>query len=201
MKIISNTAISLDAKITASLDQPPNFTSHTDQERMRLIRNMCDAVLTGGNTFRACPYPALAENGKQLLNVILSRSLELPLNEAFLQEPKIARLVLTPSPPPKDFLIEAISSQGTPITPQWIVEQLKLRGIKTLLLEGGGNVLFQFLYAGLLDEMFVTLCPIVIGSDQAPTFFAGHEKLEKRFVLASCEHIGQELFLHYKSNK
>ncbi len=80
-----------------------------------------------------------------------------------------------------------------------MLAQLERRGVERLLVETGGDLLFQFLAAGAIDEMFVTVCPLVVGGE-APTLAdgAGFDLAgAPRLRLRSAEVEGDEAFLHY----
>ena len=67
-------------------------------------------------------------------------------------------------------------------------------------MEAGGDLLFQFLAADAIDEMHVTVCPIVVGGD-APTLAdgAGFDRDDvRRLRLLASEVEGDEVFLHYE---
>ena len=73
-------------------------------------------------------------------------------------------------------------------------------GIRELLLEGGGATNFAFLRDDLVDEIYLTLCPIVIGGGSSPTPVDGEgfaPENFKRFRLTESHRSGRELFLHY----
>ena len=76
--------------------------------------------------------------------------------------------------------------------------------IRSLLLEGGGNLNFSMLNLDLVDEIYLTLCPYVIGGLMSPTIFDGDgfpKELVKRVHLESTRVGSQgELFLKYKVN-
>ena len=95
--------------------------------------------------------------------------------------------------------VEAWSGSGdAPIG--WILERLAARGVERLLVEAGGDLLFQFLAADALDEMYVTLCPIVVGGN-APTLAdgLGFDRADVRTLrLLDSEVAGDEIFLHYR---
>jgi 5-amino-6-(5-phosphoribosylamino)uracil reductase len=53
----------------------------------------------------------------------------------------------------------------------------------------------------LIDEMWLTVCPLLLGGTNAPTPVAGSgfpENLAPRLELLSAQAEGQEVFLHYR---
>ena len=74
-------------------------------------------------------------------------------------------------------------------------------GVQRVLCEGGPHLAWQLLAAGLLDELFLTVAPMLAGGEpaagEALRILAGGElsprELELRGVLSS----GSELFLRY----
>src|SRR5205085_923431 len=51
----------------------------------------------------------------------------------------------------------------------WVLDTLAAEGRSNVLVEGGGDVLFQLLAAERLDEMYVTHCPWITGGVGAPS--------------------------------
>jgi riboflavin-specific deaminase-like protein len=208
MRVISNTAISLDGRINTREGRFTTLGSTQDHKRMGELRDEADAVLVGGATFRNWPHPSLPGTERDaaappLWNVIVSRSLKVPLLPEFLKEPRIRPLFVTlASSLPADFPaeVEAYDGPGDDIPVPFILKALQRRGVKTLLVEAGGDLLYQFLDAGALDEMFVTLCPKVIGGRGVPSLVDGHgfTFAELRSLrLRDLKVHGDELFLHY----
>ena len=81
-----------------------------------------------------------------------------------------------------------------------MLEQLAARGVERLLVEAGGDLLFQFLAADAIDEMHVTLCPLVVGgagADASSTAPASIVADLRRLRLLASEVEGDEIFLHY----
>ena len=210
MKVVSNTAISLDGRINTRERRFAFFGSARDHARMSRLRAAADAVLVGGATFRNWPHPALpdAEDRGGLRgrpwNVVVSRSLDLPMTPEFLDDPAIRPLFLTraASLAGKTLKAEAEgwAGEGGDLPVGWILEQLERRGVERLLIEAGGDLLFQFLAADAIDEMFLTLCPLVVGGP-APSL-AGGPGFDladaPRLRLLSAEPEGDEVFLHYE---
>ncbi len=211
MRVISNNAISLDGRINTAEGLFTSLGSAKDHERMSLLRSQADAVLVGGKTFRAWPHPSLPE-GEHLhqlkapiWNVVVSRTLDVPLAADFLAEQRIRPLFLTGRSAPPGFPAEVVQcsecDSGTENIPiPWILDTLQKRGVETLLVEAGGELLFQFLAADAVDEIYVTLCPLIIGGQHSPSLAAGSgfsSTEMRRLKLISTEIEQDEIFLHY----
>ena len=82
---------------------------------------------------------------------------------------------------------------------QWLRKKWK---VKRLLCEGGGELNAALFQAGLVSEVHITLCPIILGGRHAPTLAdgAGVAKLADaaRFRLASMKRSGEVMFLVYR---
>lgn len=208
MKVISNNAISLDGRINTVEGTFTSLGTANDHACMSRVRGRADAILVGGATFRNWPYPSLPEEddlrpgAAPMWNVVVTRTLAVPVLPAFLGEPRIRPLFIAPAAAvPAGFPapVEAYEGPGPSIPIPFILDALRRRGVDTLLVEGGGDLLFQLLAASALDEMFVTLCPLVIGGD-TPSLADGRGFTfpdARRLRLLSSEAVGDELFLHY----
>lgn len=217
MRVTSNTAISLDGRINTREGRFTTLGSARDHHRMSLLRSQADAVLVGGGTFRNWPHPSLpsdehmAAGAPRMWNVIISRGLNVPLSDEFLGEPRIRPLLLVPRAAlpvgfvaPARLEVEAYDGGGETdersLPVPWIVRTLAARGISNLLVEAGGDLLFQFLAADALDELNVTLCPLVIGGN-TPSLADGPGFLfqeMRRLTLLAAEIEGDEIFLRYR---
>lgn len=209
MKVVTNTAVSLDGRINTRERRFTFFGSERDHARMSRLRAGADAVLVGGATFRNWPHPSLPDADDRgalkapVWNVVVTGSLDVPITPEFLAERAVRPLFVTraasvPGGFPAE--VEAWPGEGDPPV-AWIVERLRARGIERLLVEAGGALLFQFLAADAVDEMHVTLCPIVVGGD-APSLVdgAGFDRADvRRLTLVASEVEGDEVFLHYRN--
>ena len=209
LKVVSNTAISLDGRINTREKRFAFFGSARDHARMSRLRSEADAVLVGGATFRNWPHAALPDEADRARlrappwNVVVTRSLDVPLNPDFLAEPAIKPLFLTRAGSvPVGFAAAVAAWPGEGDLPvPWMLEQLASRGVERLLVEAGGDLLFQFLAEGAIDEMHVTLCPLVVGG-AAPSLVdgAGFDLAQmRRLKLLAAEVEGDEVFLHYRN--
>jgi 2,5-diamino-6-(ribosylamino)-4(3H)-pyrimidinone 5'-phosphate reductase len=74
------------------------------------------------------------------------------------------------------------------------------RGVRTLLCEGGGQLVAQLYAARAVDELYLTVVPRILGGDDAPTLVGGRGFAPDEIPdakLASLEQIGDELYLRY----
>ena len=74
---------------------------------------------------------------------------------------------MPPAPRPKAGRARATTCRSHGCSSSW-----PARGVERLLVEAGGDLLFQFLAADAIDEMYLTLCPLVVGGD-APSLADG----------------------------
>jgi len=80
---------------------------------------------------------------------------------------------------------------------EWLATE---RGCKVVLCEGGGILNASFLAARVLDELYLTVVPRVLGGSSAPTAVEGEGFAPDALPdarLTHVEQIGDELFLTY----
>jgi riboflavin-specific deaminase-like protein len=213
-----NMAVSIDGRInTRNRERFPLGSEH-DRRLMDVLRERADAVIVGAGTVRhdghpmLLRYPDLVERrvarGKtpHPVNVVLSASLDLPVHP-FFEGNATKRIVFTTGRASAarvrrfERRAEVIVLPGKEPSAARVVEKLRQRGLRRLILEGGGEVHFAFAKAGLVDEWYVTLTPRLIGGKNAPTFLDGAGFLKRDHIelkLVSQRRVGDELFLRYR---
>ena len=79
--------------------------------------------------------------------------------------------------------------------------KLKKDGIHRLAVLGGGTIVAALLAVDAIDEWHLTVCPLIVGGQSAPTPVDGETGLSAdkalRFDLKSATTVGHEVFLHY----
>jgi riboflavin biosynthesis pyrimidine reductase len=165
--------------------------SEADHFVMALLRACADVVVVGSGTLRASPtaawtaasaFPALGEAFAEL-----RRTLGLP------PEPDFA--VIARSPLPRELRREPIVlDRGL----EAAFAELRARGYRRILSEGGPTLFGSLLDAGLLDELFVTVSPVLAGTGLS--LVEGVGLLPERRVAGSLIGVRRDdshLFLRY----
>jgi riboflavin-specific deaminase-like protein len=186
--------------------------SPADLDMLLSLRAAADALLIGSGTLRAEGYARLVRSeerrGRRVAAglaedpaaVLISRSLDLPWKTAGLfKAPEQPVIVYTSSdrdPPDVAAPVELVRLEEA--TPAAALADLRRRGVRALLCEGGPRLNRSLLAAGLVDELFLTLTPLLTGDELQPTIVAGGKLiapvgLELLWLLRA----GEELFARY----
>ncbi len=208
-------AMSLDGKLSPGRNQRPSFPSEHDRAHLETEVSRADAVLLGAGTLRAYSSAFLVQNPELLaqrqargqdpqpLAIIASRTLNLPLDGLFFRQP-LPRAFLTGSITPEQEQTYAAYGQilkfgdAAGVDFAAALEHLKTSGINHLTLLGGGQIVAQFFAQGLVDELWLTLCPVLVSGTDAPTPTEGASLNPwPRGRLVAQRQIGDELFLCY----
>jgi riboflavin-specific deaminase-like protein len=175
------------------------------------LRTLADAVLIGTGTLRAEGYDRLvrdparrarrqaAGQAEDPTAVVLSRALDVPWEAglfAAAEQPVLVYSGLAGAAPAVAAPVELVILPEA--TPARALADLRARGVRSLLCEGGPTLNRALLEAGVVDELFLTLAPLLTGDESEPAIVAGGRlgasaPLELRWVLRA----GSELFLRY----
>ena len=209
MKVIACLAASVDGKITSAKEEGwVRLGSDADLERLFTLRAQADAVVFGASTFRAWPGIRRAKQQDKSvppLHYCLSNSWDLPGLEKVLvswQSDWPPFYVVSAKAPPAE--LDRYRSlawlEASTNVPTQILNHAEQSGVNTLLLEGGGTLIEQFLQAQAIDELHLTLTPWLIGGVQTPSLVSGEGFSSKNFPkleLLDCQPKENELFLTY----
>lgn len=91
-----------------------------------------------------------------------------------------------------------IAGEGSRVDPARAVRELADRGLRRLLTEGGPRLLGQFVAAGVLDEMCLTLAPMLTAGDAQRIAGGPAVAVPERFALASVLEEAGFLFSRYR---
>jgi 2,5-diamino-6-hydroxy-4-(5-phosphoribosylamino)pyrimidine 1'-reductase len=218
--VFANMAMTVDGKITSATREHPRFTSDFDRKNMDRLRARADAVLIGAGTLRADDprlgvrdpemrlYRRSLGKSDGLTQVVVSRSADLPPGCRFLREPDGGdRIVATTERAPRDRVdvlertVEVWRIGTDSVDLRRALARLRERGVASLLVEGGGELNWEFVRDDLLDEIHVTIAPALLGGSSAPTLLEGAGLAmseQRRLRLCEVERVGDELFCRYE---
>ncbi len=212
--------MSLDGKIADIQRGAARFSSAADLAHLEARVAAADGVLFGGGTLRAYGTTLSVRNpellaqrrqrqqAEQPIQIVWSPSGELDPNFRYFQQPLPRGLVTTVAGARRwanTGLFETIWAVPNPKTQPWdwpwILTQLRGAGIATLALLGGGGLAAELLGSDCVDEIFITVCPLILGGATAPTPVDGAGFLAAaapRLQLLSQRVVESEVFLHYQ---
>jgi riboflavin-specific deaminase-like protein len=187
--------------------------TEADLEVLLELRAIADAVLIGTGTLRAEGYAQLVQRPERRarrraeglaedpLAVVLSRRFDVPWDAGMFQAAGQPVLVYTHAtagePPDVAAPVEVVRLEVA--TPGAMLADLRRRGVRALLCEGGPTLLGALVADGLLDELFLTLAPQLTGDEEEPTIVSGGRLPEPaELELVWALRAGAELFLRYR---
>ena len=155
-----------------------------DLEMLLELRALADAVLIGTGTLRAEGYARLVGSEERRARreaaglaadptaVLLSRGLDLPWDAGLFAAPEQPVLVYTSAEAEAEVEVAKIAASVEVVrlpdpSPAAALADLRARGVAALLTEGGPTLNSALLGAGLADELFLTLAPLITGEAEA----------------------------------
>lgn len=209
MFVFSNLAISVDGKIATRSRVHFPIGTPFDRRMMQVLRKRSDAIIMGATTLRAYRAPLLVLGAKkQPINVVLSSKLEgISPRWKFFMDSRTRKILFVSKDAPEtrvrqfQSVAEVIRLPSRTDLAKQIIRELSKRGVKRLLVEGGGQLMWDFIEPNGIDELYVTLTPRIIGGSGAPSLVDGKGFEPPRVVnlkLKSLRRIGDELYLVYK---
>jgi riboflavin biosynthesis pyrimidine reductase len=173
-----------------------------DLETLLSLRAAADAVLVGSGTVRAEGYGRLVGRDRRPSPpplAILSRSSTIPWEAALFEAADQPVIIYGPASAPEAPEVAApveIVRLEDP-TPAAALADLHARGVRTLLSEGGPHLFRALLADGLVDELCLTLAPVITGSSETGIVAGGPLPEVAHFALTSVRQAGDELLLRY----
>lgn len=184
-------AASLDGKMATSTEDSKWITNESAREYARTLRAKHQAVLVGVNTV-ITDNPNLGvreKNKKDPIRIILDPKLRIPLNSEVLRDQNIMIATTTKAEKIKKQHLENLGVKflvfdSEHITIQQFLSALRKNGIISVLVEGGGKTLGNFVDSGIIDKVYIFHSPILLGGKEAVSIGGkGIEAVEKAIHL------------------
>lgn len=209
--------ISLDGYLDDASERRLLLSNPADLDRVDGLRAASDAILVGAATVRHDDPRLLVRSAVRReerrarglapspLRVTVTGHAKLDPEARFFTVEGAERLIYCASPAVADARAAAgrratVVDAGDPVAMTWLCADLDARGVRRLLVEGGGAVLTQFLTGGLADELQLAVAPIFVGEAAATRFvepgaFLWHH--DRRARLVATVAIGDVVLLRY----
>jgi len=180
--VMMKTAISLDGKTATKTGNSKWISSEESRNYVHQIRNRVDAVIVGINTvLHDNPHlTTRIKGGKDPIRIILDSTLRIPMNARILND-KNAMIATTPKYDRKKKIalekkgigVIVVRSSAKKVDMGKLMDELALRGITHVMVEGGSEVNASALEAGIVDKMIYFIAPKIIGGVDAKPAIGG----------------------------
>lgn len=199
------------------------ISSAGDRLVFETIRGLSDVILVGADTFRresygpVRPQPGLEKRRRDLrmadvprLAVVTASGDLNPAASAFLSSPERPLLLVPKSLPVErratlDPVAEMVEAGDSTVDLAQAIDALAIRGMTRIVCEGGPQLLGALAAAGLMDELCLTITPLLSGGSYAgvpvPRIMAGAELPDSPRGL-QLHHVIEDagtLFLSYRT--
>lgn len=215
--VLASCSISLDGFLDDASENRLLLSNAADFDRVDQLRACSDAILVGAGTVRRDDPRLLVRSEararrrgtrglpEQPLKVTVTRRARLDPCSRFFTTGCGAKLVYCASDTvemARDELGAAATVVDAGCAPEigWVCEDLRARGVRRLLVEGGGEMHTQLLTRALVDELHLVVAPVFVG-DAAATRFVGAGAFPlsgaRRAQLVETRAIGDVVLLRY----
>ncbi|MFF1323058.1 pyrimidine reductase family protein [Streptomyces chartreusis] len=194
------------------------ISTATDMRIFGTLRALADVVIVGAETVRQEGYrPARARaefagardaagQGPAPAIAVISASLDLDFALPLFTSPSVPTLILTGAAAAPDRMAAAekagarvvIAGDGVGVDPVRVVRALAELGHTRLLTEGGPRLLGQLVASGVLDELCLTISPMLTAGDAQRIAGGPSVAVPKRFELVSLLEEEGFLFSRYR---
>jgi 5-amino-6-(5-phosphoribosylamino)uracil reductase len=216
--VLLSAAMSLDGRLDDASPSRLVLSDAADLDRVDGVRAQNDAIMVGASTIRNDdPRLLVRSPGRRALRqsagmpwspakVTVTSSGDLDPTAAFFTTGEGPRVVYTPRGRARRLGarlgdLATVVGLGERVAMADVLDDLGgRRGIRRLMVEGGGTVLTQFLADDLVDELQLVVAPFFVGEARAPRAIGPGRfpwTASRRATLASTEQIGDVVLLRY----
>ncbi|MEO6116156.1 MAG: dihydrofolate reductase family protein [Pseudolysinimonas sp.] len=211
-------AMSIDGYLDGAEPGRLAMSNAADLDRVDGVRAENDAIMVGASTVRRDDPRLLVKSAERrrqrecagLLSsptkVTVTSSGELPVDAEFFATGDVPRIVYSPLAKVRRLQARlggraTVVGLGDQVTMSGVLDDLAAqRGVRRLMVEGGGTLLTQFLADDLVDELHLVIAPFFVGEARAPRVVAPARfpwTAARRAELADTQQIGDVVLLRY----
>lgn len=216
MKVIASVAVSTDGCMDDCTPQRLVLSCEEDWRAVHALRAACDAILVGAETVRR-DNPALmirdealreqrraAGMSPDLVKVVVTRSGRLDAGLRFFTEGDGVRKIVIASAEADREALRRLEPVAQVIVLPWvtargILDALEAEGVRSVLVEGGAQIMRMFLDEDAVDRLRLAVAPMVVGDEAAPhmPYFGGCFPFADR-ASERVERVGNMEVHHYE---
>jgi 5-amino-6-(5-phosphoribosylamino)uracil reductase len=209
--------MSIDGYVDDTTEERLLLSNEADFDRVDAVRAQCDAILVGAGTIRQDNPRLLVRSADRRaariargedpdpVKVTVTGSCHLDPEASFFTAGAADKLVYcaTSTLDSARKLLDGratVVDAGDPVDVRVVSADLGARGVRRLMVEGGGRMHTQFLAAGLADELQLVVAPFFVGDSRAPRFVYDGDfpwSSDNRARLAEVRPIGDVVLLRY----
>lgn len=184
MYVILNAAMSIDGKISTRKNDSA-ISSKLDLVRVHKLRSTVDGIVIGISTVLE-DDPILnvrysITRKKNPTRIIIDSKARIPLNSRIIESSNKIQTIIAVTHNASSRKIKEIQKKGAQVLVYGngrvnlrnLFQQLEKMGLKKIIVEGGGEINWSVLKLGLVNELVVTISPVVIGGRDAKTLVEG----------------------------
>jgi 5-amino-6-(5-phosphoribosylamino)uracil reductase len=214
---ILSCGVSLDGYLDSAADERLMLSNDADFDRVDEVRSENDAILVGAGTVRRDNPALLVRSEKRRkkrvdqglpetpAKVTITATGDLDPSAQFFANGDCEKFVYCASgsvSPARTRLadVATIVDGGATMTMSAVSQDLHERGVRRLMVEGGGTIHTQFLTEAAADELQLVVAPLFVGDSRAPRFVGDGEFpwcADHRAALIEARPIGDVVLLRY----
>jgi len=219
MNVVVNAAMSADGKLSSRRREQIAISGETDFARVDRLRAESDAVVVGVGTVLA-DDPHLTVKDAALRDqrleagdpahparVVVDSTARTPTDAEVIDDAAKTYLLVGESAPAERLAeltraaadLEIVTAGEERVDLEAAFGKLERAGLGTVMVEGGGELIFSLFEGGLVDELSVFVGPTVVGGRDAPTLADGEGFLEDfpELTLEAVERIDGGVLLRW----
>jgi 5-amino-6-(5-phosphoribosylamino)uracil reductase len=209
--------MSIDGYLDDTAQDRLLLSNEADFDRVDDVRASCDAILVGATTIRQDDPRLLVRSAERRaarqargeqphpVKVTVTSRCDIDPDARFFALGDVDKLVYCASHRLESALsrlgaVATVIDGGDPVDLHRVTADLAGRGVRRLMVEGGGTMHTQFLTEGLVDELQLVVAPFFVGDAQAPRFVGEGDfpwGPKNRATLAEVRQIGDVVLLRY----
>jgi 5-amino-6-(5-phosphoribosylamino)uracil reductase len=215
--VLLSCSMSIDGYLSGPTERRLLLSNDADFDRVDAVRAAHDAILVGATTVR-CDNPRLLVRSQARRDERVARGLppspikvtvtagaDLDAGAAFFTAGDAEKIIYCASgvvglAADRFGKMATIVDGGHPVDLRRMTEDLYARGVRRLMVEGGGTMHTQFLTADLADELHLVVAPFFVGDSRGRRFVSDGRfpfNPERRAKLAEVRQIGDVVLMRY----